>query len=169
MGDRRSEIVVFVGIQASGKTTFYRERLAGTHEHVSLDLLGRGGNVRRKEERQLESALSAGRDVVIDNTNTTRETRKRYFELARRHGALVVGYYFEEPLAACLERNARREAAERVPEAALRAFQDRLEPPVRDEGFFRLFMVRIGRNAFDVSEMSSGPVGGSADVFCEDA
>ncbi len=169
MGDKRSEIVVFVGIQASGKTTFYRERFAGTHEHVSLDLFGRRGNVRRKEGRQIESALSAGRDVVIDNTNTTRETRKRYFELARSHGASVAGYYFEEPVESCLERNARREAAERVPEAAVRAFQDRLEPPVREEGFRRLFRVRIGANGFDVREMSPDSAGGSQDVFCGSA
>ncbi len=33
------EAVVFCGIQGSGKTSFYRERLLATHVRISLDLL----------------------------------------------------------------------------------------------------------------------------------
>ena len=33
------EAVVFTGIQASGKSTFYRERFFHTHLRISLDLL----------------------------------------------------------------------------------------------------------------------------------
>ena len=32
-----AELVILVGLQASGKTTFYRRRLSGTHRHVSKD------------------------------------------------------------------------------------------------------------------------------------
>jgi len=31
------ELVVFTGLQASGKTSFYRHHLADTHAHVSKD------------------------------------------------------------------------------------------------------------------------------------
>ena len=35
---RDIELVILVGLQASGKSTFFRERFAATHEHVSKDL-----------------------------------------------------------------------------------------------------------------------------------
>jgi predicted kinase len=31
------ELVIFIGLQASGKSTFYHERFARTHVHVSKD------------------------------------------------------------------------------------------------------------------------------------
>lgn len=33
------EVVIFVGVQASGKTTFYHEKFAATHDHINLDTL----------------------------------------------------------------------------------------------------------------------------------
>ena len=33
------EAVVFMGIQGSGKSSFFRERFFSTHFHISLDLL----------------------------------------------------------------------------------------------------------------------------------
>ena len=43
------ELVVFSGLQAAGKTTFYRERLASTHVHISKDAWP---NARGRETRQ---------------------------------------------------------------------------------------------------------------------
>ena len=37
------EAVIFVGVQASGKTTFYKEQLFRSHVRISLDLLNGGG------------------------------------------------------------------------------------------------------------------------------
>jgi predicted AAA+ superfamily ATPase len=31
------EVAILVGLRAAGKTTFYRQTLAATHEHVSKD------------------------------------------------------------------------------------------------------------------------------------
>jgi len=39
------EGIIFIGIQASGKSTFYKERFFNTHVRISLDLL----NTRNKE------------------------------------------------------------------------------------------------------------------------
>ena len=49
--ERPAELVVLVGLQASGKSTFCRERFAATHVHVSKDELR---NVRQREARQRE-------------------------------------------------------------------------------------------------------------------
>ena len=64
------ELVIFVGLQAAGKSSFFRERFGATHAHVSKDLMPRAA--RDKESRQLgqiEQALLIGRPVVVDNTN----------------------------------------------------------------------------------------------------
>jgi len=45
----KPELVVFTGLQGSGKTSFYRERFATTHVHISKDAWP---NARKKEERQ---------------------------------------------------------------------------------------------------------------------
>ena len=47
------EAIVFVGIQASGKSTFYRERFFATHVRISLDLL----RTRHREGRFLQTCL----------------------------------------------------------------------------------------------------------------
>jgi hypothetical protein len=43
------ELVILTGLQAAGKTTFYRERFAATHVHISKDAWP---NARKKEARQ---------------------------------------------------------------------------------------------------------------------
>src|SRR5436853_453942 len=34
------ELIVFIGLQGSGKSTFYHTYFAATHDHISKDLLG---------------------------------------------------------------------------------------------------------------------------------
>lgn len=139
-----AELVVLVGLQASGKSTFYRERLAATHALVSMDLLR---NNRRPGRRQLVlvgEALAAGRSVCVDNTNPGRVERAELVALARAHGAEAVCYFFDEPLEDCLRRNALREGRARVPVVALYDARNRLAVPSRAEGFARMFRVRMG-------------------------
>ena len=57
----RPELVVMVGMQASGKTTWYRDNLAGTHLHASRDLIPGGSLV--TQARIVREALAAGRSV----------------------------------------------------------------------------------------------------------
>jgi predicted kinase len=136
------ELVVFVGLQGSGKSTLYRERYAGTHALVSKDLLRSGGNRDERQRRRIEEALGAGRSVVVDNTNVRREDRAKLLALARAHGARAVCVYFLPDLAASLERNRRREGRARVPDVALYAAAKRLEPPAAAEGFDEVLAAR---------------------------
>lgn len=144
------EVVVLVGIPASGKTTFYRERFAATHAHVSKDHFP---NARRRDARQarlLDEALAAGRSVVVDNTSPAVEDRAPILDAARRHGARVVGYYFGTPLADAMARNAAREGRARVPDAGVRAIAKKMRRPRLDEGFDALYWVRLVGAGFTV-------------------
>jgi len=149
------ELVLFIGLQGSGKSSFYRERFAGTHVLVSKDLWP---HARRRESRQrrlISESLAAGRSVVVDNTNPAIEGRAPLIALGKAHGARVVGYAFESRLEDCLARNAQREGRARVPEVALYATRKVLHWPGRAEGFDALCFVRFTpEGTFDVTDWS---------------
>ena len=145
------ELVIFVGLQASGKSTFFRDWFAATHTHVSKDLFRNNKNRNRRQAQLIEAALQEGKSVVVDNTNPTAEERRPLIELGRRYGAKIVGYYFESEVRRCLERNRQRTGKARVPDVALYATAKKLVRPSYLEGFDELFYVRItGDSTFDV-------------------
>src|SRR5262249_16938154 len=109
------EMVILIGLQASGKSTFAR-RFAATHRIVSKDDFPNNRRPERRQRQLIEEALAAGQSVLVDNTNPTPEVRAALIGLARQSGAAVVGYYFESRLADCKERNAQRDLANRVPD-----------------------------------------------------
>jgi predicted kinase len=137
------EVVLLIGLQASGKSSFYRDRFAETHAHVSMDNFRSNRNPRERQLVLLEEALRAGRPVVVDNTNPTPEDRAPLLARAAALGAPVVGYTFESRLGPCLERNRAREGKARVPDVALFSTVKRLRPPTFAEGFAALFAVRM--------------------------
>ncbi len=81
------EAVLLIGAQASGKTSFYRQRFAGTHERISLDAL----KTRGREQEALSRCLASGRPFVIDNTNATVAGRAPYIAVAKARGFRVAG------------------------------------------------------------------------------
>jgi predicted kinase len=137
------DLVIFVGLQASGKSTFFRERFATTHTHVSKDLFRNNKNPNRRQAQLIETALKEGSSVVVDNTNPTVEDRLTLVELGRRFGARIIGYYFESEVRWCVGRNRRRIGKERVPDVAIFATAKRLVAPSYSEGFDELFSVHI--------------------------
>lgn len=154
------ELVVFTGLQASGKCTFYRETFAATHEHVSKDLFRNNKNPNRRQRQLIEEALGVGRPVVVDNTNPTCEERRSLVRLGHEYGAMVVCYYFGAEARECVERNRERRGKARVPNVAIYATAKKLVPPAGYEGFDELFRVRnADENGFRV-EPFSGDVKG---------
>lgn len=152
-----AELVLLIGLQATGKSTFTRERFAATHDWVSKDRFPNNRRPARRQRQLVEEALAAGRSVVVDNTNATVVERAELIALARSFGAAVVGYYFESRLEDCLARNRLRPGKSRVPDVALFATRKRLERPSPAEGFDRLFHVRlVSGGGFEVSDWSEG-------------
>lgn len=151
------ECVILIGLPASGKSTFFRERFAATHDHVSKDLLRAVKQPERRQQRLLTESLSAGRSVVVDNTNPTVASRAALIAIARQHGARVKGYYFETDAAAALRRNRVREGPSRVPDVAIFTIRKRLEVPSLAEGFDELWTVRLdeAKRAFTLARRVS--------------
>jgi predicted kinase len=149
------ECVILIGLPASGKSTFFRERFAATHDHVSKDLLRNNRQPQRRQDQLIAASLASGRSVVVDNTNPSAAVRAPVIALARKHGAEVVGYFFATEAGDALRRNRARDGRERVPDVAIFTARKRLEPPTMTEGFDRLFSVRMNEaeRTFDVKPM----------------
>jgi predicted kinase len=98
------EAIIFIGIQATGKSTFFQQRFFATHVRINLDML----KTRNRERILLAACLDARQPFVIDNTNLTRQWRAGYIGQAKDAGFSVTGYYFKSALQAALERNSRR-------------------------------------------------------------
>ena len=124
------EIIVMVGIPGSGKSTIARNRFPN-HKRVSLDLV----NTRQKEDEEIANCLMNGKDIVIDNTNTTRRSRQKYIDAAKLFGVSISAVYLQCPLDVALERNASRVGKERVPDNAVRFYNKILQRPSVEEGF----------------------------------
>ena len=129
------ELIIFVGLQASGKSTYYHEHFAATHMHVSKDLMPATRSKDDKQQHLIEAALKEGRSVVVDNTNPTPAVRAPLIELGRRHGARVLAYYFETTVKDSVARNRLREGKARVPDVAIFVTAKKMVPPGFNEGF----------------------------------
>lgn len=137
------EAVIFVGVQGSGKTTFYRERFADTHVRISLDML----RTRRREQLLLEACLQGKQPFVIDNTNPLATDRAKYVEPARSAGFRLVSYYFETSLNDAIRRNNQRIGKKKIPTAGVAGTFRKMQRPTLAEGFDALYVVTIAEDS----------------------
>ena len=59
------ECVIFTGIPATGKSTFYQARFFRTHVRINLDML----KTRTREAKLLAACLAMKQRFVVDHTN----------------------------------------------------------------------------------------------------
>lgn len=132
------KVIITKGLPASGKSTFAREWVKEDPEHrvqiekdqIRLESkLFEGGfyNHKRGDEtivikerdRQIESALSQGKSVIVSDTNLVQKHISKISSIARKHGATVeVKSFLDVPLKTLIDRDAQRE--EEVGEQVIR-------------------------------------------------
>jgi predicted kinase len=139
---RSSQLVLLIGLQGAGKSTFYRANFAETHVLVSRDLLRNNKNPARRQRQLIEEALQEGYSVVIDNTNPTPEVRAELIQVGHSYDAEIMGYFFVPNVKESLKRNRQREGKARVPDVAIYVTAKKLVAPTHAEGFDQLFSVR---------------------------
>lgn len=143
------EAVIFIGIQGTGKSSFYHERFSRTHVRINLDML----KTKHRLGVLFNACLEVRQPFVLDNTNITREVRAPLIAQSKNAGFRVVGYYFRSDIASALARNNERLDAARIPDRGVLGTYKKLEIPQRAEGFDALYYVQIDpAGSFQVQE-----------------
>ena len=142
------EAIILIGLQASGKSTFYKEKFFNTHLRISNDLL----KTKNREKLLMKYCKETKISFVIDNTNISKEVRRKYIEFSKNIGISIIGYYFRSNIQQSLEWNSRRPAKECIPKAGILGTYKKLEIPSPEEGFNKLHYVDIINGNFVIQE-----------------
>ena len=136
------EMVVFVGMPASGKSTFYQKyiELHG-HARINQDTLKSLSKCLSEARKNLEQGVS----VCIDNTNRDRKTRSKWIDLAAQFNIKPRCIHFKTPLPIARHNNAVRtlsgmvkEKRDFLPAIAFGDYEKKFQPPELSEGFSEL-------------------------------
>lgn len=133
------ELIIFIGCQVSGKSTFFKQYFSDTHIRLNLDML----KTRHRENILFQACLDAKQKFVVDNTNPSKLDRKKYIQQAKNAHFKVVAYYFESCLDDALLRNEQREGKAKIPRVGVISTFKKLETPEFAEGFDEIYQVSI--------------------------
>ena len=145
------EAIIFCGIQATGKSTFYKKMFFNSYVHVSMDLL----KTRNREQQLIDFCLKTQMPFVVDNTNLTIIERAKYISLAKERKYKIIAYYFQSKLEESLSRNKQRIGKECIPDIGILSAYKKLQLPSKDEGFDELYYVSIKNGEFQIKEWSN--------------
>ena len=147
------EMILFVGIQGSGKSSFYKERFYSSHLRINRDML----KTKNREHRLAQTCFDVQQRFVLDNTSVTRAERAPYIAAARAAGFKIIGYFFEATTREAIARNAKRTGTAKIPVVGILGTYNRLEEPSLEEGFDELFVVRMNEKGEFSVEPKSKP------------
>ena len=118
-----------VGISGVGKTTL-ADKLFSQHVKISLDKIS---NNRQIEYNIIEENLKINNDIVIDDTNLTRDIRSKHIILAKKYDVKVKAFFINVPMWKILYQNRNRKEPKH--ESILFKMKKQLEYPDEIEGF----------------------------------
>ena len=107
---------------------------------------------RHREKLLFNACLAAKQSVVIDNTNPLKSDRSKYILPAKNHRFEITGYYFHSSIEECKQRNSLRRGKAQIPLVGILATAKKLELPSYEEGFDRLYYVKISSSSIFVVE-----------------
>ena len=143
-------VVLAIGMPGSGKTTWFRRRGVTP---LSSDLLRNILFDDVEEQRYQGLVFSTLRSLLrarliarmpwnyVDATNLSTHERRQWIKMAKSFGYEVQAVFFDVPLDVCLERNRQRDRS--VSEDIMRKMAEKLKPPVFEEGFAKITVVRV--------------------------
>ena len=143
-------VILAIGLPGSGKTTWFRRRGVTP---LSSDLLRNILFDDVEEQRYQGLVFSTLRSLLrarliarmpwnyVDATNLSIHERKQWIKMAQSFGYEVQAVFFDVPLDVCLERNSKRDRS--VSEDVMRKMDEKLKPPVFEEGFAKITVVRV--------------------------
>ena len=143
-------VVLAIGLPGSGKTTWFGRRGVTP---LSSDLLRNILFDDVEEQRYQGLVFSTLRSLLrarliarmpanyVDATNLSIHERRQWIKMAKSFGYEVQAVFFDVPLDMCLDRNRQRDRS--VSEDIMRKMAEKLKPPVFEEGFEKITVVRV--------------------------
>jgi len=143
-------VVLAIGLPGSGKTTWFGRRGITP---LSSDLLRNILFDDVEEQRYQGLVFSTLRSLLrarliakmpmnyVDATNLSIHERRQWIKMAKSFGYEVQAVFFDVPLDVCLDRNRHRDRS--VSEDVMRKMAEKLKPPVFEEGFEKITVVRV--------------------------
>jgi len=143
-------VILAIGLPGSGKTTWFGRRGITP---LSSDLLRNILFDDVEEQRYQGLVFSTLRSLLrarliakmpmnyVDATNLSTHERRQWIKMAKSFGYEVQAVFFDVPLEVCLERNRSRDRS--VSEEVMRKMAEKLKPPVFEEGFEKITVVRV--------------------------
>jgi predicted kinase len=143
-------VVLAIGLPGSGKTTWFRRRGVTP---LSSDLLRNILFDDVEEQRYQGLVFSTLRSLLrarliarmpwnyVDATNLSIHERRQWIKMSQSFGYEVQAVFFDVPLEVCLERNSKRDRS--VSADVMRKMAEKLKPPVFEEGFAKITVVRV--------------------------
>jgi len=117
-----------IGVTLSGKTRYRKTNF--DHEVIALSYFD---NSRKKELKYIEECLKKGKNIVVDDTNLTREIRKQHIDLAKKYHAKVIGIFMNTSAGLLYQRRMRKQ--DPFPLVVINKQLKDLETPTKEEGF----------------------------------
>lgn len=151
--DKQKEIILLIGLPASGKST-YISKLKGDYVIVSNDLyvekiakkmgltyteafgkIGRDDTL-NNTRKEFDKALSRGRNIVVDNTNMTVKERS-YFTKSTSEDYKKIAIIFKISDAELKKRLDKRgkKSGKIIPDEVIERMKGKYQPPTKKEGF----------------------------------
>lgn len=128
------EIILMVGMQGSGKSTFTTSNLVSAdYVRINQDTL----KTKIKCLKETEEMMKQNKNIVIDNTNAKKDTRKDFINLANKYDYKVRCVIMDVSHDFCHHNAVYRSyklGTEMIPSIAFNMYKKNYEEPKLDEG-----------------------------------
>lgn len=148
------ELIILIGLQGAGKSTFYKSYFSDTHLRLNQDML----KTKHRQKILFNACLESKTNTVIDKINVSKEDRAPLIKLAHKHKFKVIAYYFNVPIEEAIQRNNQRNGKAKIPEVGIKGALKKLQKPNFNEGFDRIFNVNILNNEFKLIEIDPNEI-----------
>lgn len=129
------EVIIMVGYQGSGKSTFVKTHFSDKYSILRGDVL----KTEAKMSKHLRAELTEGNSVVIDATNSGIIKRAVFIKIAKDKGATVRIVHIATTIEESMVNNAKRDKP--IPNIALYMFRAHYNPPTLLEGVEEIITV----------------------------
>lgn len=130
----KKEMLIMVGFQGSGKS-FVSKYIS---EKYNYEIINRDTEkTMQKCMKKATNLIEKNKNLIIDNTNPSKECRKQWIELAKQYNYKIRILHMQTPFNICKHNNAYRcmtQKIKMISEFVYNLYKSKFETPEKDEG-----------------------------------